>query len=70
MNELTQEELDKFTDVMIKKAAHGHGWVDGRFYWRPGDEAEALRGLIQNVIIDTELLMTGRVPLERWLGND
>lgn len=70
MNDLTQAEVDRFTDVMIKKAALGHGWVDGRFHLRPGDEAEALRGLIQNVIIDTELLLSGKVPMERWLQDD
>ena len=71
MNEFTQEQLDQFTDVMVKKAVM-HGFVDGIYGWN-GDDCtarEAFRGMLQNVIVDTELALTRRVPLEEWLSNE
>ena len=67
---MTEEEVNQFTDLMVKKAAFGHGWVDGKFHWQPGDEAEALRGLIANVIVDTDLLVSGKVPLSAWMEDN
>lgn len=64
---MTSEELEQFTDIMMRKAAFGFGFVDGRYHWAPGEEAESFRSLIQNVIIDTEMLVDGSVPLEQWL---
>jgi hypothetical protein len=66
---MTEEEVEQFTDLMVKKAVLGHGWVDGRFQWRPGDEAEAFRAVIANVIVDTDLLISGAVPLSDWLES-
>lgn len=65
---MTEDEIEQFTDMMVKKAEM-HGFWDGRFHWQPGDEAEAFRGMIQNVIIDTELVVNGMVPLESWISS-
>ena len=67
---MNEQEVEQFTDIMVRKAALGYGWVDGKFHWRPGDEQEAMRALIQNVIIDTDLLISGAVPLSRWLEEE
>lgn len=67
---MTEEELRAFADVMVEKAALGHGFVDGRFTWRPGDAAEAFREMIFNVVVDTEMMVTGAPPLEKWLEKE
>lgn len=54
---MTQEELERFTNVMYAKVRGLH-W-DGE-----ADEVE--RAKIQMVIADTSLLLDGSVTLERW----
>lgn len=68
-NEMTEQELDALADAMVKKAGFGFGFVDGRFHGRPGDEAESFRDFVKNVIVDTEMVVSGAVPLERWLDD-
>lgn len=53
---LTQEELERFTEVMLEKARRaGIGYTD-----------DPQRELIQMVIADTALLIEGVVLLEAW----
>lgn len=54
---MTQDELERFTDVMVQKCE----------LLRQDDEG--FRNVIQQVIVDTELLVTGAVPIERWLDD-
>jgi hypothetical protein len=56
VEDLTQEMIDQFTEVMLYKT---------RFL-----SDDDLRGIIQQVIIDTWLMSTGIVPFERWVEAD
>lgn len=58
MKELTNEEFQRFADVMYEKHAF---WLDA--FPSP---REGVMAVIQGVIADTHLLLDGTVSLERW----
>lgn len=59
---LTPEEVDAVVDVFTAKAARGYSHIE--------DRGELLRAVVTQVVLDTELLVRGDVPLERWLAPD
>lgn len=61
---LTKEEVEQFTDVMVGKLAH-------LAYTRSPDlpPGEIGRDEVRQVVIDTSLLVSGKVPMERWLDG-
>lgn len=72
-SELTVKQVEALTDVFAEKARlsgllHDIGTGDADALAALSDEA--LHLLIMQVVIDTELVVTGGVPYERWVTND
>jgi hypothetical protein len=67
---LSEEEVEQFTDVMVGKLsliyAHERSNPESE-HWLTSDKRSINRDEIRQVIVDTELLVTGKVPLDRWL---
>ena len=61
ITDMKQEDLEKFTDVMMEKS---------RFLGFYETEEENKRALVQLVIADTYLWVSGSVPIERWLETE
>lgn len=62
--QLSETEVYELADLFIKK--HRLQNVQWEGMWGYGDSAEAFRDVIANIIIDTEMIVDGSVPLERW----
>ena len=63
---MTAEEFERFTTVMVYKAALRYGFVAGRYRWTPDDAERDFRRMLESVILDTSLLLSGTVSLEKW----
>jgi hypothetical protein len=69
---LTEEAIEQFTDVMVGKlaimAVQNRNNPDHP-EWLTRDARPTNRDEIRQVIIDTELLVTGAVTLDEWLDG-
>ena len=58
---MDQLMLDEFTEIQVRKQAN---------FSRDYTSSEGIRDLIQNVIADTYLLLSGDVPMEQWKTDE
>ena len=58
--ELTDEERAELVKILLRKAAFGFGFIDGRHQWHIADEAEDFKAFVEQVIIDTELILNNK----------
>jgi hypothetical protein len=58
---LSREDVDTFTEVMVRKA---------EMIRTLEQHDDFLRAVIQQVIVDTDLLVSGAVPLSAWFEDE
>lgn len=58
---LREDQIDAFVEVMVKKLS--------MFYFDNENPEVRLRVQVKQIVVDTLLLASGDVPLERWLED-